>query len=245
MIPNIAVEGEIVLNSNASKGSVSTNGEQNQMVVNCFRLTLILVGAVLLYGCNKKSGPGPEIHDTKYLAINSEGKPVEGAPGDNDCVLDQFIGLVWEVKSNKPGLRDWRNTYSWYNPDESYEGELDYRGVKNGGVCTASRCDTTAYVQAVNELGYCGHSDWRVPSRDELGSISDPRKQDSPPTINLSHFPHTQAEEYWSSNDYQFQYDAAWRWSYQFGHDRVDWKAGPAMVRLVRGEVAMVPRVKE
>ena len=218
---------------------------ENLMVAKYFRLLPLLAAFVLLYGCNKDSGPGPEIHDTKYLAVGSDGQPVEGVPGDNDCVLDQFIGLMWEVKSDQAGLRDWRNTYSWYNPEESYKGELDYRGTKNGGSCIGSDCDTTAYVLAVNETGYCGHSDWRMPSRDELGSISDPRKQDKPPTINLVFFPHTQPDEYWSGNDYQFQYDTAWRWSFEFGHDRVDWKATPARVRLVRGKATLMQRVKE
>ena len=93
-----------------------------------------MAALVLLVGCDKQSGPGPEIHDTKYLVIGPNGQPVEGVPGENDCVLDQFIGLVWELKSDQRGLRDWRNTYSWYNPDESHDGELDYRGVENGGI---------------------------------------------------------------------------------------------------------------
>ncbi len=212
---------------------------------NYLRLLPVVVALILLYGCNKDSGPGPGIHDTKYLLIGPDGQPVEGMPGENDCVLDQFFGLVWEIKSDQPGLRNWRHTYSWYNPDESFDGELDYRGVKNGGSCISDDCDTTAYVQAVNATGYCGHSDWRMPTRDELGSISDPRKIENPPTANLAIFPYTQAEEYWSSNDYQFQYDTAWRWNFKFGHDRVDWKASPARVRLVRGKAAMLPRIKE
>jgi len=219
--------------------------KEKAMAANHVRLLPLVAVFVLLYGCNEDSGPGPEIHDTKYLAIDSDGQPVEAVSGEDDCVLDQFIGLMWEVKSDQPGLRDWRNTYSWYNPDESFEGELDYRGLKNAGICAGSDCDTSAFVLAVNETGYCGYNDWRLPTRDELGSISDPRKQENPPTINLAFFPHAQAEEYWSGNDYQFQYDTAWRWSYQFGHDRVDWKASPAKVRLVRGEVALAPRVKE
>lgn len=215
------------------------------MVSNYVRSVLVLGAYLLLCGCDADSGPGPEIHDSKYLAIDASGQAVEGVPGENDCVLDQFIGLVWEIKSEQPGLRDWRNTYSWYNAEESSAGELDYRGLKNAGSCSGSECDTMSYVQAVNAINYCGHSDWRIPSRDELGSISDPRKVANPPTINLAFFPHTQAEEYWSGNDYQFQYDSAWRWNFKFGHDRVDWKANPARVRLVRGEAALAPRVKE
>lgn len=208
----------------------------------------MLLGSAILFllsGCEGKSGPGPEIHDTKYLVIGPDGQPLKGAPGENGCVQDQFLGLVWEVKSDQPGLRDWRNTYSWYSPNESFEGELDYRGVKDGGNCNGSECDTAAYVLAVNESTYCGHSDWRMPSRDELGSISDPRKPGNPPTANMDYFPFTQPDEYWSSNDYQFQYDAAWRWNFEFGHDRVEWKATPARVRLVRGQALLLQRAKE
>jgi hypothetical protein len=210
--------------------------------------SLILV-ALMLTACGGGEGPGPEIHDTKYLAIGPDGQALEPvsdeARGEGDCVLDQFIGLTWEVKTDSPGLRDWRNTYSWYAPGESNDGELDYRGTKNGGNCVGSECDTSAYVEAVNQSVYCGHNDWRMPTRDELGSISDPRKLDQPPTINLKFFPHTQPDEYWSGNDYQFQYNAAWLWNYQFGHDRVEWKASARRVRLVRGEAVQLERTKE
>jgi len=215
-------------------------------MIRIFSGLLVTAGILLLLsGCGDDSGPGPDIHDTKYLAIGPDGQPVEGVPGDDDCVHDQFIGLVWEVKSDLPGLRDWRNTYSWFNPDESFEGELDYRGTQDAGNCTGSRCDTAAYVMAVNQAGYCGHNDWRLPSRDELGSISDPRKPGNPPTINMVFFPYTQPEEYWSGNDYQFQYNAAWRWSFRFGHDRVEWKKTPGRVRLVRGKATLLKRIKD
>ncbi len=215
--------------------------------INSIIRVLVFPALVLcsLNACDSQSGPGPEIHDTKYVAIDAEGEPLARPAGDDDCVLDQFIGLVWEVKSNQPGLRDWRNTYSWYDPQESHDSELDYRGMADGGQCVASVCDTFAYVAAVNQSNYCGHSDWRLPTRDELGSISDPRKPDNPPTINMKYFPHTQAGEYWSKNDYQFQYDTAWLWNFKQGQDRVEWKKSPRYVRLVRGQAKMLQRVKE
>ena len=93
---------------------------------------------------------------------------------DNEaCVLDSRTNLMWQGKTDVAGLHDYANTYSWYDPKET-NGELDYRGTEDGGECAGSSCDTWHYVLAVNEAGYCGHSDWRMPGKDELFSVSDP-----------------------------------------------------------------------
>ena len=197
------------------------------------KLIIFILAAPVLVACEQENLPGPELHDSKYSIT------------DENCVLDQFTGLIWEVKSDTEGLHDWRNTYSWYSPDESFGGELDYRGTANGGSCNGSDCDIHAWVTVVNEAGLCGYHDWRIASKDELASISDPRKVDSPPTINIEYFPYTQAGEYWSGNDYSFQWDAAWLWNFEMGHDRVEWKASPRFARLVRGEAAQLERVKD
>lgn len=205
-------------------------------------LTIPLIAA--LAACDQDSGPGLEIHDSKYVALGDDGVVLAEKPTSFNCVLDQFTGLTWEVKSDEEGLHNWRNTYSWHNPDEAH-GELDYRGTPNGGSCSGSDCDTHAWVIAVNEKGLCGFNDWRMPSKDELASISDLRKADTPPTTNMEYFPYTQAGEYWSANDYSFQWDAAWLWNFQLGHDRVEWKATPRYTRLVRGEAIQLDRVKD
>jgi len=164
---------------------------------------------------------------------------------DNEvCILDSATSLMWQGKTDVSGLHDYRNTYSWYDPNEA-DGELDYRGMENGGECAGSSCDTWHYVQAVNEAGHCGHNDWHMPAKDELLSISDVRLADNPPTVDTDYFAFTQAAEYWSANDYSFQWDAAWAWNFQFGHDRVDWKKSPKYVRLVRGTGENLPEVKE
>ena len=198
-----------------------------------------------LSGCEQDSTPGYEIHDTKYQALGDDGQPLENDDLNGTCVLDQYTGLMWQVKSETSGLNDWRNTYSWYNPEESSGPELDYRGTANGGICSGSDCDTWDYVKAINQIGLCGYSDWRMPSRDALASISDIRKLQSPPTINKKYFPYTQADEYWSGNDYDFQWDSAWTWNYKYGHDRVDWKASAKYLRLVRGKALKLERVED
>ena len=207
-------------------------------------LTMILL-LPLLAACNQESGPGLEIHDSKYAVMDEQGNTLDSKPTSWECVLDQFTGLTWEVKSDQSGLHDWRNTYSWYAPDESHDGELDYRGTPDAGSCNGSACDTDAWVKAVNSNGFCGHHDWRLASRNELASISDLRKANAPPTINMEYFPNAKAEEYWSGNDYSFQWNAAWVWSFRHGHDRVEWKASPRMARLVRGEALQLDRVKD
>ena len=211
------------------------------------RLNLFLAMSMTLAvaACDHEAAIGPEIHDTKYLAVDAQGETQDAFIAPGECTFDQFTGLTWEVKSVQPGLRSAQNTYSCYNPGEAHDGELDYRGEPNQGECNGSDCDTAAFVEAVNTIELCGYSDWRMPTRDELGSISDPRKNSTPPSINTRYFPHTRPGEYWSANDYQFQWNAAWVWSFHNGLDRVEWKASPRHVRLVRGQPRQVTRVKD
>jgi hypothetical protein len=206
---------------------------------------LAMLCCLTLCACNREPAPGPEIHDTKYRAVNQSGEVQDASVAPGRCAKDTWTELTWEVKTDQPGLHASTNTYTWYDPEESWEGELDYRGVADGGECTGSACDTAGFIVEVNQAGLCGFSDWRMPARDELGSISDPRITETPPTINTRHFPLTQPGEYWSGNDYQFQYDTAWVWSFHNGLDRVEWKSSPRFVRLVRGEPRKVTRVKD
>jgi len=86
-------------------------------------LGLILVASALLTACDSNPGPGPEIHDTKYVFVDNEGLELPaGEPGI--CVLDRFTGLMWEIKSDSPGLHDRSNTYTWFEPTEDASGEL-------------------------------------------------------------------------------------------------------------------------
>lgn len=189
---------------------------------------------IVVAGCGDGGSPPPNPHDSKFEKV---------ASGDG-CIRDSVTGLTWEIKSDEPGLRDWRNTYSWYSPNESHR-ELDYRGLKDGGQCIGSECDTWDYVRAVNATKLCGFSDWRLPSKDEFFSISDLTRAHSPPTANTKAFPYMQAAEYWSAHDYSFQYDSSWAWNFQYGHDRVDWKKSAKYVRLVRGDAESLDPVKE
>lgn len=208
------------------------------------RFLIMMFFAFFIAACSDENQVGPEIHDTKYRSMNAEGEVADAEVAGGPCVQDMFTSLVWEVKTLEAGLHHRDNTYTWYDPDEAV-GELDYRGLADGGECQGSACDTHEFVLAVNETALCGFTDWRMPSRDELGSLSDPRKGENPPTINTRYFPNTQAGEYWSGNDYQFQWDTAWLWNFETGLDRVQWKHSPRYVRLVRGTPQGVVRLDD
>lgn len=206
------------------------------------KIPTLLIAAATIAACGDSPNELYAAFDTKFRSLGAAGVVVDS--GDGHCVEDTVTGLTWESKTDVPDLHNWRHRYSWFNPNENND-ELDYRGVEDGGKCTDSACDTWNFVAAVNEKGLCGFRDWRMPTRNELLSISDQRRVDNPPTANLVYFPFMQADEYWTGYDYSMQYQSAWTWSFVFGHDRVDWKKTPKYVRLVRGQPGELQEVKE
>jgi len=194
-----------------------------------------ILTCLLLASCSRNPDAMTNPHDTKYTLVKV---------ASDTCVLDTATQLTWQTKTAEVGLHNVTNTYSWFDPTEA-NGELDYRGLEDGGDCDGSACDTWHYVRAVNEAGYCGYNDWRMPSKNELLSVSDLRRAKHPPTMNTAFFPYAQSAEYWSGNDYSFQYNTAWVWNFEYGQDRVDWKKESKLVRLVRGIAGDLPKAKE
>ncbi len=79
------------------------------------------------------------------------------------CTKDNGTGFIWELKTNDGGLRD----KNWRYSNGSKSGKVsEYLNCYDDGFC-----DTSNYVNAVNEIGLCGSSDWRLPSEKELLSI--------------------------------------------------------------------------
>ena len=181
-------------------------------------LMLCLLG---LTACNN---PSEQVNLSDFVRLNANGSLYAGN-GDYQtepwhCVHDRYTDLTWEVKSTQTGLRYHSNTYSWYKTKE-VKKRFD-PGFEDGGKCAGSKCDTKAYIEAINREGLCGFNDWRLPKRLVLGSIVDRRFSNPPPTIDKKFFPHTQAAEYWTSDTYGLYDAGAWGWSFVFGYDRVD-----------------------
>jgi hypothetical protein len=149
-------------------------------------------------------------------------------------VQDNVTGLIWEVKENKDGTKDYSNpndadnTYTWYDSNSATNG--GYAGTAGNGT------DTEDFIAALNAANFGGYSDWRLPSREELRSIVDYSiaYSSGEPTINKGYFPNTQRSYYWSSTTDARYADGAWDVSFDNGGDGYYNKSSSRYVRAVR-----------
>lgn len=203
---------------------------------------LLLVGssAALLVGCSKRE---PITFSFERIAADGSAYAGSGSYQTDpwECILDVRTSLMWEVKSTVPGLRHASNTYTWYFPPESEVFDRGDAGKPNGGSCNASDCDTWSYLKAANDQGICGYHDWRIPTKEELGSIVHPAIKPPGPTLEHAYFPNTVTADYWTSSAYAYHSPGAWTWSFYNGLDRVDLKENAKHIRLVRGEAGTRP----
>ena len=163
-----------------------------------------------------------------------------------NCVKDNVTGLIWEIKTIS-GLHNTNDSYTWYNPDAltnggsaGYQRRSDQTGVESDNpTCLnyangteSTYCNTKAYVARVNAEAYCGATDWRMPSREELHSIVDYSRQN--PAIDVDYFPSTLSWPVWSSSPYAYGSSYAWDVHFSNGYDSSSFKNYHKRVRLVR-----------
>lgn len=104
-----------------------------------------------------------------FTKLDASGAPLPSSAAAWPCVRDNVTGLTWQVPTDS-GLTAYTNVYSWYHPDPLvHQG---FAGPANSGVCQGSRCDTEAYIRALNDAAWCGFRDWRLPTRRELFSLA-------------------------------------------------------------------------
>ena len=106
-----------------------------------------------------------------------------------------------------------------------------------GSACTGSTKRYT-FDQAValnGKISFAGHSDWRVPSHEQLRSIVVVNITRPGPSINVSAFPNTESYGYWSSTVHPHHPNFAWFVDFDSGGSNGGGHASPMLVRLVRG----------
>lgn len=169
----------------------------------------------------------------QYIKIDFSGNRLPDMTETWRCVEDPNTGLVWEVKSGDGDLHDKHNLYSWHDPAK--EGGV--AGVADGGRCDGDvECDTHAFIQAINEENYCGYSNWRLPTREEMLSIVRIGGAGTAATIDSDYFPQALPSWYWTATSNENYPDYAWYLLFRNGIALSDVKVRPKHLRLVRSD---------
>jgi len=184
-----------------------------------------------------KSDPKLSQNLQRFIKLDKQGRPqnefskIQTWP----CVFDQQTGLTWETKSKDGELQDAQQTYSWYSANPKENG--GFAGYENKGQCALPRCNTQAYIDAINRKILCGSNRWRLPTREELRSIVDYQIKYPGPTIDKAFFPNSLNQFYWSSNPDANDKDSAWGIGFSFGYDYAYFKSDLGYVRLVNEHI--------
>ncbi|MCI5124237.1 MAG: DUF1566 domain-containing protein [Candidatus Electrothrix sp. AR5] len=179
-----------------------------------------------------------------YTKLDSSGEPLTDQAADYAttpwaCVQDKVTGLIWEVKTDDGGLHNKGDKYTWYNTDPTTNGGANGSADNGGDICygynsgdSATLCNTEAYVKRVNAAGWCGASDWRMPTRKELDSLVSYDR--SAPAIDIEYFPYTPNSRVWSGSPYANSSDYAWVANFNGGGANTSSDSKTYPVRLVR-----------
>jgi hypothetical protein len=187
------------------------------------------MGLYCRYG---NSGSNP----SSYTKLDDSGNPLQDYASSWIMVKDNVTGLIWEMKTNKDGVKNYSdphdadNTYAWFDSNPATNG--GYVGTPDKGK------DTKAFIDALNSARFGGYSDWRLPTLKELNAIVNYEIPPPGPTIDAAYFPNTQSSFYWSSTTgtgYEYR---AWVVGFDDGYGHNYGKYGYYYVRGVRGRQA-------
>jgi hypothetical protein len=183
-----------------------------------------------------KTGTGGKGFDFTKISNNGADLPATAALGtgatDWACTRDNVTGLTWEIKTTS-GLRNQTYTYTWYKSDSSSNGGSPGTASNSTSfTCSPTgRCDTEKFTSDVNGQLLCGASNWRLPTRSELGSIVDFGR--TSPATDTDYFPNTPASAFWSDTA-AIGAPFAWQIDFDNGLTNLINKGIASALRLVR-----------
>lgn len=152
-----------------------------------------------------------------------------------ECVRDNATGLIWQGHSSEAGsLRsptERKTNYTDSNfPQKWNATALVFENPTQNDIDSSG--NIIGFRNLVNQSSLCGFSNWRIPTKDELSSLT---KSGSTPSIDTAWFPYTSPEIYWTSTQ---EGSGTWAVDFSGGATLFAWRDvvlnTPFSVRLVR-----------
>jgi hypothetical protein len=183
-----------------------------------------------------------------YTKLNEFADEVADTSDDFSCVRDNVTGLVWEIKLAEEDdvpdteTRAANNHYTWYINTDGTAKVGSTAGEENTTCPSDTDCGLQTYVDEVNAMDFCGGTNWRVPTYNELMGLLDYGKQGQDVLLDDAYFPNTPAYSnlehlrYWTSQTAAdgTSLSQAYIIDMSNGNDLAYPKENTAYVRLVR-----------
>lgn len=166
-----------------------------------------------------------------------------------------IVGLYLILATSLCGAQTCKNAIQLLAPDSRYEvngdGTVTDLATKlmwqqcsagqSGIDCASGSTQEYTWAQALqypqtlnSSGGFAGFSDWRLPNQKELLSLVE--EACGNPAINLTIFPHTASNWYWSSSPRSHPAGDAWFVTFSNGVSFHSYRKGSHHVRLVRSQ---------
>ena len=173
---------------------------------------------------------GEPVHNRTYVSAE--------VPAGSSQIVEQSIVNEWpnsryDVSYDVHGdgtVTDKVTTLIWKQCPEGLSGSK----------CDAGTIDTLTWEEALERAntvndgdGFAGSTDWRLPNRNELLSLSALDRYD--PAINITVFLGNPSAGFWSTSPYAGYSYRAWYVNFSYGNDSYDRRSDTYRLRLVRG----------
>ena len=173
------------------------------------------------------------INPLSYTKLDNNGYAIPDSATSWTMIRDNVTGLIWEMKIDKDGIKNYSNphdsdnTYTWYDSNPATNG--GNAGTPGDGT------NTESFIKALNDAKYGGSSDWRLPSDKELASIVNFSLPYPGPTIDTIYFPNTFPDWHWTRTTLAEYTDNAWLVLFDYSYVHAYLKSNSLYVRAVRG----------